>query len=45
MENYDRQQYGGDFGEVREDVFADQFDGGAVSEDAGSDDWGGGFPN
>ena len=31
MENYDsRQQDGGNFGEVREDAFADPFDGEAV---------------
>ena len=44
MESYDsRQQDSGNFGEAREDVFADPFDGEAVSEDAGTGDWGGGL--
>jgi hypothetical protein len=40
MENYDRHQDSGDFGEVREDVFADLFAGEAISEDVGQGDWG-----
>jgi hypothetical protein len=43
MENNDRQQEGGNLGEVREDVFVDPFVGEAVSEDAGQGDWGGGL--
>jgi hypothetical protein len=41
MENNDRQQEGGNFGELREDIFVDPFAGEAVSEDAGQGDWGG----
>src|SRR5215210_190909 len=44
MESNDRQQDDSNFGEVREDIFAGPFDGAAVSEDAGTDDWGG-FPS
>jgi hypothetical protein len=42
MENNDRQQYDGNFGE---DIFGGPSDGGAVSEDTGSGDWGGGLLN
>ena len=45
MENYDRQQYGGDSGEVREDAFVGPSDGQeAVPEDAGQGDYWGGSP-
>jgi hypothetical protein len=43
MENNDRQQDGGNFGEAKEDVFVDLFAGEAVSEDSGHSDWGGGL--
>src|SRR5919199_5082456 len=41
--NSSRQQGVGNFGEVREDVFADPLGGEAVSKDAGRGDWGGGL--
>lgn len=45
MESYDRHQDGGNFGEAKEDVFADPFDGEVVSEDAGQGDWGKDYSN
>jgi hypothetical protein len=45
MENNDRQQDGGNFGEAKEDVFVDLFAGEAVSEDSGHSDWGEDYSN